>query len=274
MGRRAFGRADPSRPSGGVRPRLGRVLAMVWLGTALLAGPAEAGLFSDDEARQALVNLRNRYEQSEKARAAKEAELVARLDQLQRSLLELNTQIEKLRAELAQQRGSSEVLARDLSDIQRRQQDLQQGVEERVGKLEPQSVTVDGKEFLAEPDEKRQYEEALARLKSGDFDTAATGLNAFLKRYPATGYRESAWYWLGNAHYARKAYRDAISAFRSLVDQAPDHMRAPEALLSIANCQIELKDQKAARRTLGELVKAYPKSEAAQAARDKLGGRS
>ena len=46
--------------------------------------------------------------------------------------------------------------------------------------------------------------------------------------------------------------------------------RAPEALLSIANCQIELKDNRSARRTLEELEKAYPKSEAAQAGRQSL----
>ncbi len=41
-------------------------------------------------------------------------------------------------------------------------------------------------------------------------------------------------------------------------------------MLSIANCQIELKDTKAARKTIGELVQAYPKSEAAQAGRERL----
>jgi len=51
---------------------------------------------------------------------------------------------------------------------------------------------------------------------------------------------------------------------------APDHARAPEAMLSIANCQIELKDPKAARRTLEDLIRIYPQSEATQAAKDRL----
>lgn len=38
----------------------------------------------------------------------------------------------------------------------------------------------------------------------------------------------------------------------------------------MANCQIELKDAKAARRTLEDLLKAHPKSEAAQAAKERL----
>ncbi len=45
---------------------------------------------------------------------------------------------------------------------------------------------------------------------------------------------------------------------------------APEALLAVANCQAELKDTKSARRTIDELLKAYPGSEAAQAGRERL----
>ncbi|MCC2676907.1 MAG: hypothetical protein K0R58_3854, partial [Ramlibacter sp.] len=65
-------------------------------------------------------------------------------------------------------------------------------------------------------------------------------------------------------------YRGAIANFRLLLQQAPDHPRAPEAVLSIANCQIELKDNASARRTLDDLIKAYPQSEAAGAARERL----
>jgi len=50
----------------------------------------------------------------------------------------------------------------------------------------------------------------------------------------------------------------------------PDSAKAPEAMLAIANCQAELKDTKAARKTIEDLVKAYPKSEAAQAGRERL----
>ncbi len=55
-----------------------------------------------------------------------------------------------------------------------------------------------------------------------------------------------------------------------MLSLAPDHAKAPEAVLSIANCQIELKDMKGARRTLEDLAKAYPQSEAAQAGKERL----
>ena len=55
-----------------------------------------------------------------------------------------------------------------------------------------------------------------------------------------------------------------------MLSLAPQHEKAPEAVLSIANCQIELKDTRAARRTLEDLTKTYPDSEAAQAGRERL----
>jgi tol-pal system protein YbgF len=91
-----------------------------------------------------------------------------------------------------------------------------------------------------------------------------------LKRFPGTGYRDSALFWLGNAQYGQRAYKDAIATFRSLVAASPDSPRSPEALLAIANCQAELKDTKAARKTIEELLKSYPKSEAAQAGKERL----
>jgi TolA-binding protein len=77
-------------------------------------------------------------------------------------------------------------------------------------------------------------------------------------------------FWLGNAQYATRDYKEAITNFRAMLAQAPDHVRAPEAALSIANCQIELKDARAARKTLEDLQKAYPQSEAAAAAKERV----
>nr|WP_068832951.1 tol-pal system protein YbgF [Polaromonas jejuensis] len=190
--------------------------------------------------------------------------------QLRRSLLDLSNQIEALRDEVAGMRGQNEKLARDLADTQRTQKDLTQGVDERLRKFEPGKVTVDGKEFVADPAEKQEFEAALATLRKGDFAGAQTSFVAFMKRYPQSGYRSSSLFWLGNAQYALRDYTNAVANFRALVVAEPAHLRAPEALLSIANCQLELKDAKSARKSLEDLVKTYPQSEAASVAKAQL----
>jgi tol-pal system protein YbgF len=175
-----------------------------------------------------------------------------------------------LRADNARLRGQDEQMARDVAELQRRVKDMQQGVDDRMRKFEPQKVTLDGREFMADPDEKRLYDDAMAVFRKGDFPAAAAALGAFQKRYPGSGFNESVLFWLGNAQYGKRDYKEAINSFRLLVNNYPDGARAPEALLSIANCQVELKDSKAARRTIDDLIKHYPKSEAAQAGRERL----
>ena len=244
------------------------------LAAAMITPAAHAGLFDDDEARKAILDLRAKLEQSNEAQRVRQAELNAQLleqiSQLKRSLLDLNNQLELLRADNAKLRGQEENLARDVAELQRKQKDVQQGIDERVRKLEPQKVSVDGKEFLADAEEKRQYEEAMGLLRKGEFAQAASALQAFQKRFPASGYNDSVLFWLGNAQYGKREFKDAIASFRALVAASPDHPRAAEALLSVANCQIELKDNRSAKRTVDDLLKAYPKSEAAQAGKERV----
>lgn len=246
-----------------------------WLLALALAAPAaQAGLFDDDEARKAILDLRQRQEQVEARVKAVQvegnAQLLEQISQLKRSLLDLNNQLEFMRAEIAKLRGQDEQTMRDVVELQRQQKDVQQGVEDRIRKLEPQKVTLDGKEFLVDPEERRQFEEGMAVLRKGDFAAASTALAGFNRSFPASGYKATALFWLGNARYGMREYKEAMASFRALVAADPAHPRAPEALLSIANCQLELKDAKGARRTLDELLKTYPKSEAAQAGKERL----
>jgi tol-pal system protein YbgF len=242
------------------------LLAAALVAASLFTASAQAALFEDEEARRAILDLRQRVDQQrEELRRANEENAG-----LRRSLLELQSQIEAVRSEMARLRGSDEQLARDLADLQKRQRDIAQGVDERLRKFEPVQVTVDGREISVDPAEQREFEAALAAFRKGDFTAAQTGFGEFVRKYPSSGYKPTALFWLGNAQYANRDYRGAIANFRALLQQAPDHPRAPEAVLSIANCQIELKDNASARRTLDDLVKAYPQSEAASAARERL----
>lgn len=190
--------------------------------------------------------------------------------QVRRSLLDLQTQIETLRMEHAKLRGQNEQLLRDVADLQRRQKDIAQGVDERLRQFEPVKVTVDGQEFQADADEKRDFEAALAVFRAGKFADAKTAFAGFVRQYPRSGYLPSARFWLGNAQYAAREYKEAIGNFKMLLSEAPGHARAPEAALSIANCQIELKETRTARKTLEDLLRDYPQSEAAVAAKERL----
>jgi tol-pal system protein YbgF len=247
---------------------------IIGLASCLWVGTACAGLFDDEEARKAILDLRQRVEAVRQESDQKLTEQTRRAGedsaQFRRSLLDLQNQIEALRADVARLRGQNEQLVRDMADIQRLQKDASQSVEDRLRKFEPTKVSVDGREFMAEPAEKREFDAALAIFRKGDFAAAQINFVDFLKKYPQSGFAPSALFWLGNAQYATRDYKEAVINFRQLLALAPDHIRAPEAVLSIANCQIELKDTRSARKTLEDLLKAYPQSEAALAAKERL----
>jgi tol-pal system protein YbgF len=242
-----------------------------------------AALFEDDEARRAILELRQRVESMRMGIEALRAEnqvLIKKASEgsdksqdellvMRRSLLDLQNQIESLRSDLAKSKGDYESLLKSLSEWQRDQKDKIQALEERLRKLEPTKVAVDGREFLADPSEKRDYDQSLEVFRKGEYAQAAGTLADFLRRYPQSGYKPSVLFWLGNAQYAVKDYKDAIASFRSLVAMGP-HQRVAESLLAIANCQIELKDVRGARKVLEDLIKAHPDSEAAGAAKDRL----
>lgn len=248
------------------------------LALALLPAVVQAQFFGDDEARKAIIDLREKVEanrrQSEAALARMTQDFARLNDEnagpTRRSLLELSNQIESLRQEMARQRGQSEQLARDVSELQRQQKDVLVALDERLRQLEPAKVTLDGQTFNVRAEERSEFDHAMELVRKGTFDGAVAAFNAFLKKYPNSGYQPSALFWLGNSQYAISAFKEAIETYRRLSQVAPDHARVPEARLAIANCQSELKDTKSARKTLEDLVKSHSQSEAAATARDRL----
>jgi tol-pal system protein YbgF len=271
-----FTGAAPAR--GRFRGRL-RALSVALLAVAAMTAmpAAQAGLFDDEEARKAIVDLRSRIKETDdsaKARASELAQTTTQLAEvvqaLRRSLLDLNNQLEAMRGDLAKLRGADEQLLRDVADVQKRQKDIGQGLDERLRKLEPQKVALDGTDFLVEPEEKRMYEEAMTAMRGGDFEKSVNTLGNFQRRFAGSGYSDSVRFWLGNALYGKRDYKEAITAFRAFVTGAPQHPRAAEALLALANSQVEAKDRVGARKTIDELMKAYPASDAAQAGKERL----
>ena len=264
-----------------MRVRVGFLPAWAkWLPALLLSSSQALAFLNDEEARKAIVELRGRVvvmEDQAKSRSselsaanAQNAQVTEQLVAMRRSLLDLNNQLESIRGELAKLRGNDEQTLREIAEVQRRQRDVAQGLEDRLRKIEPVKVSLDGRDFLAEPEEKRSFEDAFAAIRGGDFDKSVALFANFQRRYPGSGYQDAARFWLGNSQYGRRDYKEAITIFRVFVNNAPEHPRAAEALLAVANSQAEMKDPKGARKTIEELMKSYPQSEAAQAGKERL----
>jgi tol-pal system protein YbgF len=228
---------------------------------AYLPMTAHAGMFDDDEARKAILDLRNKVEALQKDVASKSDK---------NSALSLSDQNDQLRQEVARLRGQLEVLTNELANTQQRQKDFYVDLDSRLTKLEPQKVNVDGKEVSVDQSEQKTYDAALNIFKGGDYKGASSAFGDFLKRYPQSGYAASAQYWLGNSLYAQRDYKGAIAAQQAVVKNYPDNPKVADALLNIASSYTELKDKASARKSLETLIAKYPNSPAAQTGKERM----
>ena len=183
---------------------------------------------------------------------------------------ELTGQVEEQQAGPAALRGQIEVLSNELSNAQRRQKDFYNDLDQRLRKLEPQRLSIDGREVEVEKSEQAAFDRGLAEFRAANFAAANQSFSAFLQRYPESGYLSLAYFWLGSTYFAQQDCTNAIPAYQTVTTRFPTSQKAPEALLNIASCQLDLKDKAGARETLEQLLKKYPSSVAARMGKERL----
>ena len=252
------------------------VVLSVMLATACALSwqqPAYAGLFDDDEARKAILDLRSKLDAFTREVNERINVINGRIDRLEQSTrgqLELSNQIEQLRSETAKLRGQLEVQANELSDLQRKQRDQMAQVSDKLKQFDPIPVSVDGKSVAIEPSEKRSYDTAISFFQAGDFKSAQTALAAFAQSFPQSALRSSAEYWAASAIFAQRDWRGAILALQGFMTRYPDSQRTPDAMLLLGNAQLENRERLPARKTFEQLIEKYPTAPASTQARDKL----
>jgi tol-pal system protein YbgF len=219
--------------------------------TVLCLGASNSAwaLFSDDEARKAILDLRK---------------------SLATTQLELQGQIEKLKADNAELRGKIESLEKQGEDINSSQKTYYQDLDARLGNFEPRTITIEGVSGIVQPDEKKAYDDALKAFQAGNLKKANEAFSAFAAKYPKSPYLPLTLYWGGNSKYANKDYAGAISQLQSLIKKYPDHPRVPAAMVTLGNAQLESGSKAAAKKTFAEIVAKYPDTEAAKDAQQLL----
>lgn len=220
-----------------------------------------------------------------------------RLDKLETKLandklLDLVSQIDALKATVAKLSGEVEVLNYNQQAAEKRQNDLFNDLDTRLGRLEVRGnaasapaasapaaaaapAGASGTTAPAAPatpvtpkmSSVQDYDKALELLRNRDFTNAIPALQNYLAANPSGDQASDAQYWLGVAHTALRQYDAAIEVHRRFIEKYPNHPKAPDALRNIANCQRDLGQKDMAKATLRKLIKLYPKSMAAQRAK-------
>ena len=248
------------------------VMAALFIGLPMQA----QAIFEDTDARREIIKMRKQIEELtaklDASVTTKLAPLNTRVDDKadKKSIVDMIGEIEKLRSEVAALRGQVEVLSNEINNSQRRQKDFYNDLDQRLRKIEPQRLTVDGKDVEVDKAEQKAFDTGLAEFRSGNFAASQQSFTSFLQRYPDSGYIPQAYFWLGSTHFAKQECDKAIPAYQTVAARFPTSQKAPEALLNIASCQLDLKDKAAARETLDQLLKKYPSSSAASMGKERL----
>jgi len=203
-----------------------------------IAAPAHA--FADDDARRAILDLREQLKQQSQ--------------QDQRARLQLADQMQSMQQEITQLRQQIELLAGQQANA---------GNGNR-GAANPAGATA------SDPSEQAAFDGAIEQFSQAQYKDASESLTAFLALYPTSQLAPTAKFYLGSSRYAMKDYKGAIEELNQLVQQTPNDARAPDALLVIAGSQIELNNRAGAKASLERIVKSYPNSKASETAKNRL----
>ncbi|AAZ98157.1 conserved hypothetical protein containg TPR repeat [Thiobacillus denitrificans ATCC 25259] len=249
----------------------------VFLASAVaLATPASAALFGDSELARQTQALQQRVE----ALDARLAKLETAMQQNSK-LLDVQQEVERLKAEVARLRGQAEVQVHQLDTLAKRQSDLYADLDQRVGEMAKAAAPAAAASTAAPGDaasaaapdavsESRAYEAALGQFRQGKYEDAIASFKGFLKTYPASTLAANAQYWVGYAYYALKDYKAALAQQQKLVAAYPASPKVPDALLNMATSQIALDDMAGARKTLEQIVAKHPGTNAAALAERRL----
>jgi len=217
-----------------VIPRLTGLCALM---VVALSASQPAHAFADDDARKAILELRQ--------------QIKTMTDANQRARLQLADQIEGLEQEVTRLRGMIEQIG-------------------RPGGAQASAGGARGEEKADDPREQSAYDGAMDQFRKGEYKEASDSLTAFLTLYPDSTLAPTALFYLGSSRYALKDYKGAIDRLTLMSQKFASHPRAPDALLVIAGSQIEMNNRAGAKVTLQRIVKDYKGTPAAETAAKRL----
>ena len=245
-------------------------IALLALACAL---PAQAGLFSDDEARTQVNAVRTQLE----AVRTQLDDATHRLESMTQSQVDFSNQIEVVKADIAKLRGQIDELTYNLDAAQKRQKDFYVDLDNRLRKIEAQtqsqqseaeSTTAAAK--AADAAAMRDYDAALTALKSSDFKSAVTGFESFIKAVPNSPQQPGAHFFAAYCYSHLKQPAKAAELYRRLTEKWPDDEHVPDAMLNQADSLDELAQHKQSRAVLATLAAKYPSSDAGKQAKSRL----
>jgi tol-pal system protein YbgF len=263
-------------------------LASCFAARTSMAGALASAMFfasavSAQDSRLSLADRVSRLEQQAQNKDQGGIGLVNQLQQLQAQVQQLQGQIEELQHSQQQLDDKNKA---QYGDIDARLSRLENGATaakppaDNTTALPPNNPPAAAPVAAAaeapaaagapDPGAAAAYDVAFKAIRAGDYVSASRDFRGFIQKYPSDALTPNAFYWLGESYYATMNYPVAVEAFQHLLTQFPQSEKAPDALLKLGYCQVELKQLPQAKVTLIAVGSKYPGSKAAGLAKERL----
>jgi TolA-binding protein len=116
----------------------------------------------------------------------------------------------------------------------------------------------------------RLYETARADYFAGQWNSAISGFEAFLRAFPRSEQADDAQAYIGETYYAQNQWAQAISAYTQVIDAYPGTNSVPLAYYKRGLAQQQLGEIDAARASWEAAAKLFPDSDAGRLAKQSL----
>jgi tol-pal system protein YbgF len=257
--------------------RLVRGLALVLLGALLTAGCATKGDVQMVQGEVAL--LKAEMARRDSTRAAQLGEVVRMQQAVMDSLGVTRRAVAQLKGDLGPDLYNIQQQLVQLQELtgqsQQRLTELRTRLEARSAQMETglapgdTAAPISGGATGASASADQMYEASLAQLRRGSLSTARLGLREMLRAHPTSERAPDALYFIGQS-YASENPDSALAYYSQVVDKFPQSPRAASALYNLGLLAERRKDTARAKEAYQRVSQAYPQSDEAALARDRL----
>jgi tol-pal system protein YbgF len=183
-------------------------------------------------------------------------------------IADLTTEIEALRAEVAELRGRVELTERAAE---------QAGADARAARESSAKQVAPAPEEAPLPEgpasaELALYREGYDAWRTNDHASCVDRFGAFLQSFPSSKYADDAAFWLADCHYRQGDLKTSVLRFDEVAQRYPESDKAPEALFRQGEALLQLGPQysKAAQKAFQRVIDSYPSHKRATDARERL----
>lgn len=249
---------------------------------------AQAGLFSDDDARKQIQQLDERVTKQTQQSDDRTAKLEEASQSQTKSILDLQGQIDALNAVIRALQGQNEELKHGLQAAEKREKDFYVDLDTRLRKLESSAGKTDAlqgqytslaaqQQALTNSSQQNSVTVADLTARLGQLEAKLQAMQETLEAKlqaiqaaksttdstpadPSDPIPANRTYEAAYAVYKEGNYADAIKAFNEFLDKFPESVYVSNANFWIANAYYQMKEYKTALKIYQGFLKYFPDS--------------